>query len=317
MATKVAEKPTEPTVAKAPSTPGTGLVRTPLGSAKGAFRIDSLGDPMRKPWMNALFYGPPGGGKTTLCGSAVDIEDMQDVLLMSSDKGELVLFNNDRVEDVDLIDRIEVNTIQQVQKIYEFLQHHCRFRESGDDEALEKLQRVTFGIPDDQEVDRIRHYRTCIIDSISEVEAMNLGNILNYDESGVDAGADVEVADWPAFRKNNQIMQRLIRQFRDLPMHVLFVCAQGYVQDEIKRMHFGPSMSGKLSNQVQGFMDVVGRLVTVVSPDANAEANPRRLYVQPQTGPAADAKCRFAAYKKPFFENPTMTDIMKACGFLK
>jgi hypothetical protein len=44
---------------------------------------------------------------------------------------------------------------------------------------------------------------------------------------------------------------------------------------------------------------------------------PTRLFVQPQTGPKADAKCRLATYKGAYFEDPVMGEIMAATGFIK
>lgn len=301
----------------APSAPSNTVARTPLPDAPGAFRIGGLADPTRKAWLKALFYGAPGTGKTTLCGSAVDVEMLRDVLVISAEGGELSLENNPRIKNEDLLDVTKITRIEQLQKLYEMLQHHCRLRDRGDLKGLEALQRMTFGIPDEEPIDRIREYHTVILDSLTEIEAHNLAKILNLDALGIDAGADMEVAGFGEFRKNNHIIQRIVRQFRDLPLHVLIVCLQGYNQDELKRYHYSPALTGKLSTQIQGFVDIVGWLAVGQATDTESGEGPRRLFVQPQSGPKVDAKNRFSSYGKAYFDNPSMADIMVGTGFVK
>lgn len=301
------------TQAQAPSAPSNTAARTPLDDKPGAFRIGALVDPMRKRYIKALFYGAPGTGKTTLAGSSVDLEPMQDVLAIQFEGGQEVLLDNDRVKNAAEIDMVRVKRMEQLTKLYEFLLHHCRLRDRGDEEGLEKLQRLVFGIPDNEPVDRIRQYHTVILDSLSEMEAQNLAVALKLDAVGVESAGEVEKAGWDEFRLNNHTMQRIVRAFRDLEMNVIFICHQRYDQDEMKRYHYSPALTGKLTTQVQGFVDVVGWLV--VGSDAEGKLT-RRLAVQPHTGPKADAKSRFAAYKEPHFDNPTMKDLMLGFGLI-
>lgn len=296
-----------------PSAPSNTAARTPLGDAPGAFRIGGLVDPMRKRYIKAMWYGAPGTGKTTLAGSSVDVPQMRDVLLIQFEGGQEVLLDNDLIKNPDLVDMVRVYRTEQLQKLYEFLQHHCRYRDKGDLVSLEKLQRVTFGIPDDEPIDRIREYHTVVIDSLTEVEAQNLAKAMKLDSVGMEDAGQIEKAGWDEFRLNNHTMQRMIRAFRDLDMNVILICAQRYDQDEMKRYHYSPALTGKLTTQVQGFVDVVGWLV--VGQDEAGKAV-RRLAVQPHTGPKADAKSRFAAYKEPYFFDATMTDIMRGFGLL-
>jgi len=287
--------------------------RKPLDNSPGAFRIGALRDPMQKQYLKSIFYGAPGTGKTTLTGSAVDVPELQDVLMITAEGGVMVLDNNPRIQNSDLIDMVPVQRIEQLNKLYEFLKYHCQFRDAGNEAEMEKLQRMVFGIPDDQPVDRIRHYRTVIIDSLTEIEAQNLNKVLDMDSAGLDAADELPVAGFAEFRKNNNAIQRIVRTFRDLPLHVLIICAQQYNQDELKRYHYQPALTGKLSTQIQGFVDIVGWMV-VGTNESGQEV--RRLVVQPHTAPKADAKNRFASYKSNYFEDPTMASIMRATGFL-
>lgn len=310
--------------AEAPSSPsGKSIPRKPLSDSPGAFRIGALTDPMRRRYIKCLFYGAPGTGKTTLAGTAVDIEAMQDVLAIQIEGGEEVLLDNPRIKNPELVDVVRINSMPQLVKLYNFLQNHCRARDKGDEEMLIKMQNAVFhgdidaaGNPTNGELydgDRLRQYRTVIIDSLTEIEAANLATTLGLDAQGIEVGGDATVAGWGEFRQNNHTMQRNIRAFRDLDMNVIFICHQSYNQDDMKRYHYAPALTGKLAQQVQGFVDVVGWLI--VGTDEKGTMV-RKLAVQPHTGPKADAKNRFAKYQDPYFDSPTMSDLMKGFGIL-
>lgn len=289
---------------------GSGASHT---GSKGAFAISSMkkeGATHTK-WLNALIYGAHGAGKTTLEGSSVDVPEMNDVLVVTAEGGTVVFEDNPRIKHWEKLDVLKVDRIEQFQKVFEFLRTHCMWRDDPTKEGdLMKLQEMV-GLGDE----RLRKYRTVIIDSLSEIEALNLSKIMNLDALGLDAGDDMEVAGFPQFRKNMHIMQKIIRQFRDLPIHCLVTCAQSYTQDERKAYHYAPKLTGQLKDIIQGFFDVVGWLVVGNKVDENTPG-PRRLFVQPQSAPKADAKCRLATYKKDFFDNPTMESIMVDSGFV-
>lgn len=283
----------------------------------GAFSIVSMGSTGRSKYLNALFYGKHGAGKTTLCGSAADVPEMRDVLVVTAEGGTVVFEDNDRITDYVGLDTLKVDRIEQFQKVYEFVKEHCFLRDRADEGGLRKLQDMVINPQDEsQDPERLRKYNTVIIDSLTEIEALNLAKILGLDALGLDAGDDMEVAGYPQFRKNMHIMQRIVRQFRDLPINVLVICSQAYEKDERNTFHYSPKLTGQLRDIIQGFFDVVGWLVVGTKPDENTPG-PRRLYVQPQSAPKADAKCRLASYKKDFFDNPVMHDIMIGTGFVK
>lgn len=283
-------------------------------ASPGAFSIGSMKkeEGAHSGYMNLLVYGGHGAGKTTLLGSAVDVPEMQDILVVTAEGGTVVFEDNPRIKAYEMLDVVKIDRIEQFQKVYEFLKAHCAWRDDpAKQDKLEELQRMV-GLPND----RVRKFRTVIIDSLSEIEALNLAKIMNLDALGLDAGDDMEVAGYPQFRKNMHIMQRIVRQFRDLPIHCLITCAQAYSQDERKAYHYAPSLTGKLNGIIQGFFDVVGWLV-VGNKTSEDAPGPRRMFVQPQSAPKADAKCRLAGYKKDFFDDPTMASIMVDTGFIK
>lgn len=205
-----------------------------------------------------LVYGKHGAGKTTLAASSVDVEQMNDVLVVMAEGGEVVFEDNNRVAAYEGLDIVKVDRIEQFQKIYEFLKAHVSMRDNPAMEGeMQKLQEMVFGEFDG----RLRKYRTVIIDSLSEIEAYCLAKILNLDNLGLDSGEEFDVAGFPQFRKNLHIMQRAIRQFRDLQIHVIMTCAESWSQDERKAYSYSPKLTGQLASIAQGFFDVVGWLV--------------------------------------------------------
>lgn len=279
------------------------------------FRLSGLRASDR--WLKILIYGQHGAGKTTLAASAADIPDMGDVFMINAESGEMVIEDNDRVKNPDNIDVAEVVNFKAVAKMHEFLSAHCRLRDLGTPEATEKMRQYEAMLKgcEPEEIVEPRRYRTVIIDSLTEVEAYCMYALLGisgeFDIGQIDE--NMKTAEFAEYKKNNNMVNLLVRAFRDLPMHVIILCGQVYEQDEQKRFHYGPALTGKLRSQVQGYFDIVGYLA--IGKATEAGNTPRRLYVQPVG--KWDAKNRRAAYKEPFFEDPTMQSILKKVGLLK
>ena len=255
-----------------------------------------------------LVYADYGVGKTFLAGTAADIPELRDVLCINAEGGDLTL--TDPSHAFDKIDFIRCTNYALVARSYEFLKLHCQLRDQNDVDKLRQLESRFTGVPE-EEIEEPKRYYTVIVDSLAEVESFNMSAILGVRDN-VRLDSEVQAAEWAEYKKNHTMIQRLVRSFRDLPMHVIFTCPRQYTQDENKRFVFAPQLTGKLSNQVQGFMDVVGFLVLKsVEEEGKTE---RRLWVQPAGRFAA--KCRFSTYKKAYFDNPTLPSIVAAVGLL-
>lgn len=265
-------------------------------------------------YLKMLVYGPYGVGKSTLVGSAVDVASMRDVLFIDAESGDMVLEDNPRISSPENIEHVRVTNFLQVARVQEFLKSHCARRDANDIDGMRKVEAMLKGVPV-EEIPTPRKFRTVIIDSLSEIEAYCMYGLLKVNEGDILTGAsdEIDVARFDEFRKNNMMMQVLVRALRDLPMNVLFVCAQQYTQDELKRFHYGPQMTGKLAAQIQGFVDIVGFMKSG-QPDERGIA-PRRLFVQPID--RFDAKNRRPFFTGSFFDDPTMTTIMKGIGLVK
>jgi len=262
-----------------------------------------------------LVYGGPGIGKTTLAGSATNDDRLKDVLLITAEGGDIVFEDNEQVQDPENIDILKLDRIEQLQKTFEFLQHHIKARDAGDDATLEKLQRMVFGYGPNDPIDRIRKYRTVILDSLTDIESLNMSKVLGLDSKGFEVGDDFQAPGYAEFRKNNNTIQAVVRSFRNLDVNLIVICGQKYTQDELKRFHYTPWLTGALATQIQSFVDLVGYMV--ISSADPTQPDLRRMYIQPQAGVRFDAKCRAAGVKQAYFDNPDMVQLMNAFKLLK
>lgn len=105
------------------------------------------------------------------------------------------------------------------------------------------------------------------------------------------------------------MIQFLVRRFRDLPVHAIFIAGQAAEQDARKQYHYTPMLPGKLSDDVRGLVDTVGYLVAIPQEGGKVV---RRLYLV--GGMYGNfhiaAKHRYGTKLKGLWlDNPTMTKL--------
>lgn len=260
----------------------------------------------RERFLKLLVYGAYGVGKTRLAGTSVDVKEMNDILLIDAESGDMTL--DDEAFNFQDIDSIQITDYKQLARVAEYLKIHCILRDDPSKEATEKLIKKESELKG-VKITKPKRYRTVIIDSLTEVEVYCMNQLLGITDS-TKLDEEVATAEWAEYKRNHSMIQRMVRSFRDLPMHVIMTCAAQYVQDEQKKQLWTPAMTGKLSSQVQGFMDMVGYLVIGGLQDDGSI--PRRLYVQPAGRYAA--KCRFSSFKGSYFDDPTIGSILDEIG---
>ena len=275
------------------------------------FQIGTPGSAAR--YVKILVYGPYGAGKTWFVASAADVPEMQDVLFIEAEAGKETLINF-----WPDLPRIEISTYSQMARIYEFLKRHCMYRdlmspqgpisqEEADGLLLELEQRVTPGIS------QPHHFRTVIIDSLSEVQKYCMYHILGVQIGKQPLDMEPPTAEFKQWGQDSEMMRLLVRSLRDLPMHVLFACQGQELEGVGKRTVYRPSLPGKLVIEVPGFLDMVGFLFPS-DPDDQGTVH-RRLHLQQNALFAA--KNRFSAIKAPYIDDPTVGKLATAAGLIK
>ena len=114
-----------PTSKVAPPTPkkpplGAPATATKLGDPKKvAFRIERVSRSTK--WLNLLIYGNYGVGKTYLAATAADVPEMQHVLLINAESGEMSIDN----AYADQVYMVSVQNFRTTSRVYEWLKQHC------------------------------------------------------------------------------------------------------------------------------------------------------------------------------------------------
>lgn len=175
------------------------------------------------PLINLMVYGDPGVGKTVLAGSASLVEALSPVLFIDVEGGTLSL--RERYPDVKVA---RVKSFNDFGRLYEDLK-------KGD-----------------------HGFKTVVLDSITEIQKFGMLEVMRRmleDPKNDDRDPDLPgIGEWG---KNTEQMRRLIRAMRDLPVNTLFIGLAVTDQDKKGNRLTRPSLSGKLSNEVAGFLDIV------------------------------------------------------------
>lgn len=92
-------------------------------------------------------------------------------------------------------------------------------------------------------------YETVVIDSITEINEIIKEGIEEKNNRGM------QLQDWGTLQKQ---IKELLRDFRSLDMHVIFIAQETVQQDDAKITKILPSLNGKSATEIAYFMDIVG-----------------------------------------------------------
>lgn len=177
--------------------------------------------------VNMLIYGESGAGKTTLAGSSDEVPEMRKVLIIDIEGGVLSLKTR-----YPNIESVRVKSWDDMQKVYD------------------ELYQTNHG------------YNTIVIDSLTEVQKMSMDEVMRklvaqYEDRDPDVPG---IREWNI---NIEQTRKFVRAFRDLPVTTIFTAlAKSEQNKRTGHTRTKPSLSGKVSDEVAGFLDIVSYLYT-------------------------------------------------------
>lgn len=238
------------------------------GRSIGGLPITKAGEATE--FFNFMVYGDPGVGKTRLVGSANEVPEMCPVLALDFDGGILSLKRN--YPDMDVV---RLKNWNDFQKLYMALK-------KGD-----------------------TGYRTLAVDSLTEAQKFSMQTIMQ-DVVKKDSERDQDVPGLREWGKNGEQLRRLVRLFRDLPVHTIFTAHVALQEDKKTQIvSKTPSLSGKMARECAGFIDTVGYMYKKV---VKGEIERLMLTSGTDTVIAKDRSDRLPKIVR----NPTMRDIYDA-----
>ncbi len=191
-------------------------------------------------YMKALVFSPLGHGKTRLCGTAQEDPRSSPALFLDFEGGEQTLAGLD-------IDMVSIRTRSDFNDVYEELLHGKT------------------------------KYKSVCIDSVTEVEFSDLMEIMAEAKSRRQP-KEWDLVEMGDYGKSHVRLQRLVRQFRDLPYHVIMTAGAQDVKEPRVGMVKKPSLTGKMADQIPAIMDVVGYLA--LGYNSETEQTTRSLLLQ-------------------------------------
>ena len=232
-------------------------------------------NPADQRFIKALIFGPPGQGKTHFLGTAQDDPRTSPMLLLDFEGGHETLAGLD-------IDVIEIRSWDDYNEAYELL--------AGDDHG----------------------YKSVGIDSISETHVWALLEILRTEGA---ARRDPELLEMRDYGKATVQLRRLLREFRDLPMHVFYTATTKEVEERGVGKVKVPNMSGQMADEVAGLMSVAGYMA--IAEDEEEGGVTRTLLLQNYPGFRVKARAPWTTEVPDEIESPTvgaLLDVMNVAA---
>lgn len=171
-------------------------------------------------YLKALIFGPPGQGKTTFAATAFFDERTSPPLVIDFEGGDQSLAGLD-------IDMVQIRDWHDFDEVYAELA-------SGETE-----------------------YKSIIFDSLSETHVFALLDIL---DKAAPNRSEKNLLQQQDYGKATIQMRRLVRAFRDLPMHVFFISGVRELTDPKAGLVKVPAIAGQLAEEIAGMMDTVAYL---------------------------------------------------------
>lgn len=178
--------------------------------------------------LNFLLYGPQGAGKTLLASTAQDHAAMKDVLFLDIEGGLITIAGRGDIlhETVRTTDDLE--------------------------QAFWKLHNKSYA--------PWKSVRTVVIDSISELQGINLEEIVKANAGR--RGGNLNDTQLQDYKVSTTHLKRLLRWYKNLPYNVIVTALmhKAYPPGEVAApdpIEIRPMITQKLAESLMGFMDFV------------------------------------------------------------
>lgn len=247
------------------------VAKEPPGVSMYAGLVDKIKPIHEKPpFLKMLLYGDPGVGKTVLAAQAPK------ALVVDAEHGSRSLLNHEETKNIPTL---PITKWEEIEDLFWALHDEDPFFDQ---------------------------FKTIVIDSITELQKRNLDLIV---KQGVqkDPNRNPYLPFLQDYGINNQVMRRLIVNFRDLRKN-LIVTAHA-VEDKDERegfIYMRPAVTPKLSETIIGVMDLVGYMTMREEKD---EGMVRYMQVHPSRN--VKAKCRIGGLE-PIIKQPTFQMLLDA-----
>lgn len=155
-------------------------------------------------------------------------------------------------------------------------------------------------------------YKSAGLDSMSETQIFGMLSILEKDTKRVDPDLMAQ-QDWGVILIQ---MRRLVRHFRDLPMHVFFTALAGDTVVPRLGTIRAPLLQGAFQKELPGIVDVVGYLAVEESDDADEDGT-RFLLLSSVAYPKFQVKARtpWGVRIPSEIEDPSIGDLLDTLGY--
>ena len=223
---------------------------------------------------NILIHSPPGHGKTVLLGSGLGDERIMPMILLDLEAGVMSIESKITYVELDDLDSLAEGELS-LDTIYT-----VRIRSWEDFQVIYEWL-----------VDHAGRFKTIGLDSLSETNHLNLEAAVTYatTKNPKHNGTVPELQD---YGRSLTMMRKLIRAFRDLPATTLFTTHCKEERDpRSQQMQTRPNLTGKLTNELPGMLDIMGYLALDAIVDDNGEEVISRVLVVAPT-PTMMAKDR-------------------------
>lgn len=211
-------------------------------------------------WVNVLFYGEPGSGKTTDAASMAKLGGT--IVYIDAEAGLKVQPMKRLGIPTTRILRYRVETFEDFQNLY--WQLKAKLEEQA--ERIAEAKKNGEEIPAEE---RAKFIVGVVFDSMTEIQKKLLEGITNArfqkskaqaERAGMVNQDDPFETDRDEWGKMTEMCRRVTRQFRDLECHTAFVCLDRREVDKEATeggVFYRPALTPAFANDLQGYVDVV------------------------------------------------------------